>query len=52
MTTMTHPLNVDPTAPLLWVDVETTGLAPGSRIIEIAALAQAQDLRIRSLARP
>lgn len=42
---MTHPLNVDPTAPLLWVDVETTGLAPGSRIIDIAVCVTDADLR-------
>lgn len=43
---MTHPLNVDPTAPLLWVDVETTGLASDSRIIEIAVCVTDADLRV------
>lgn len=40
----TKPI-ADPTTPLVWIDVETTGLAPGSRILEIALVVTDADLQ-------
>jgi oligoribonuclease len=39
--------DVNPSAPLIWLDLETSGLAPGSRILEIAV--QVTDGQLRSI---
>jgi oligoribonuclease len=42
----TKPI-ADPTAPLIWIDVETSGLASGSRILEIAV--QVTDAQLQPI---